>query len=104
VGAGSGPHRAGDPGGREAEAVQLQARISDALLRDSAFFGLPITPTARVPLLKGSPATVEVAGQVPSPAMRDGVFRVVRAEAARIRPDVVIEDRVAVVPTMARAA
>ncbi len=89
---------------REAEAVQLQAQISDVLLRDQAFFGLPVTPTARVPLLKGSPATVEVAGQVPTPEMKEAVLRLVRAEAARIRPDVVIEDRVAVVPAMAHAA
>lgn len=89
---------------REAEAVQLQAQVSDVLLRDQALFGLPVTPTAHVPLLKGSPATVEVAGQVPAPELKEAVLRVVRAEAARIRPDVVVEDRIAVVPTMAHAA
>jgi hypothetical protein len=86
---------------REAEAVHLQAQISDALLREQSLFGLPITPTARVPLWSGSPATIEVAGQVPSPQAREAALRIIRSEAARIRPDFEIEDRMAVVPTMA---
>ena len=53
---------------REGEAVVVQAQLSDAVLRDPALFSLPITPTAHVPLWKGSPVTVEVAGQVPSDA------------------------------------
>ena len=89
---------------REAEAVHLQAQVSDALLRDAALFGLPITPTAHVPLWSGSPAVIEVSGQVPSPELRDAVIRIVQEEAARIRPDFTIEDRLAVVPTMATAA
>jgi hypothetical protein len=85
---------------READAVHLQAQVSDALLREQALFGLPVTPTARVPLLKGSPATIEIAGQVPTPEMREMVLRIVRSEALRIRPDVQIDDRMAVVPSM----
>ena len=77
---------------RSAEAVQLQAQISDALLREQNVFRLPVTPTAHVPFLKGSPATVEVSGEVPSSEMRDTVMRLVRNEAARIRQDVEIED------------
>ncbi len=83
---------------REAEAVHLQAQISDALLREQVLFGLPITPTARVPIWKGTPATIEVAGQVPSPQAREMALRIIRAEAARIRSDFQIEDRLAVVP------
>jgi hypothetical protein len=89
---------------REGEAVQLQAQVSDALLRDPALFSLPITPTARVPFWSGSPATIEIAGQVPDPEMRERVLRIARAEAKRIRPDVKVEDRLAVVPLAARAA
>lgn len=89
---------------READAVHLQAQISDALLRDATLFGMPITPTARAPLWKGSPATIEVSGQVPSPELRDVVMRIVREEAARIRPDFVIEDHLVIEPTAARAA
>jgi hypothetical protein len=89
---------------RESEAVQLQAQISDALLREGALFGLPVTPTAHVPLWSGTPATVELRGQVPSPEIKDAVLSLVRHEAARVRPDVRIDDEVAVVPSMARAA
>jgi hypothetical protein len=89
---------------RESEAVHLQAQISDALLRDQALFGLPITPTAQVPLWRGSPATIEVAGQVPTAELREAVLRIASSEAARIRPDFKIVDRLAVVPSMARAA
>jgi hypothetical protein len=89
---------------RESEAVQLQAQVSDALLRDPALFNLPITPTAQVPFWSGSPATIEIAGQVPDPETRARVIRMATQEAERIRPDVKIEDRLAVVATMVRAA
>src|SRR5206468_1397035 len=72
---------------REAEAVHLQAQVSDALLREQALFGLPITPTVRVPTWKGSPATIDVAGQVPTPEFRETAIRIIRSEAARIRQD-----------------
>jgi hypothetical protein len=78
---------------REAEAVHLQAQISDALLRDPNLFGLPITPTAHAPLWSGTPVTVEITGEVSSPAVRESVLRIAWAEAQRIRPDVEIEDR-----------
>lgn len=87
---------------RENEAVVVQAQISDAVLRDPALFSLPITPTAHVPLWKGSPITVEVAGQVPSDELRETALRVVEREASHLRPDVRIESRIGVVPTMAR--
>ncbi len=78
---------------RSAEEVHLQAQISDALLREQNVFRLPVTPTAHVPFVTGSPATVEVTGEVPSAEMRDTVIRLVRNEAKRIRDDVEIEDR-----------
>ena len=89
---------------RESEAVQLQAQISDALLREQALFGLPVTPIAHVPLWSGTPALIELRGQVPTPEIKDAVLRLVRREAARVRPDFRVEDRLAVVPTMVRAA
>jgi len=87
---------------RENEAVVVQAQISDAVLRDPTLFSLPITPTAHVPLWKGSPITVEVAGQVPSDDLREAALRVVEREASHLRPDVRIESRIGVVPAMAR--
>src|SRR2546426_317087 len=46
---------------RESEAVQLQAQLSDALLREPSLAGLPLTPTVHVPMWKGTPATIELA-------------------------------------------
>ncbi len=86
---------------RQSEAVRLQAQISDALLREQLLFGLPIMTTARAPLWRGSPAIIEVAGQVPSPQARETALRIVRAEAGRIRSDFQIDDRLAVVPPRA---
>src|SRR5438132_14398272 len=71
---------------RDGEAVVVQARISDAVLRDPRLFSLPITPTARVPLWKGSPVTVEVAGQVPSDDLRQVALGVIEREATHLRP------------------
>jgi hypothetical protein len=77
---------------RDAEAVQLQAQLSDALLREG---GLSITPTAHIPLWAGGPVTVEVSGPAPaSPEGREAALQLVEREAARIRPDVRVIDRI----------
>src|SRR5688572_14862573 len=77
---------------RQAEAVQLQAQLSDALLREG---DISITPTAHIPLWAGGPVTVEVSGPVPSsPEGREAALRLVEREAARIRPDVRVIDRI----------
>jgi hypothetical protein len=81
---------------RSAEAVHLQAQISDALLREQNVFRLPVTPTAHIPFLKGTPAVVEISGEVPSSELKDTVLRLVKSEASRIRDDVRVEDRLAV--------
>jgi hypothetical protein len=87
---------------RDGEAVVVQARISDAVLRDPRLFGLLITPTARVPLWKGTPITVEVAGQVPAEDLRRAAINLIEREAAQIGPKVHVESRIGVTPTMAR--
>ncbi len=84
---------------RDAEAVHLQAQVSDALMRDAGLAGLLLTPTA---YLRRGEAIVEISGEVPSDGARDAALRIARDEAARIRPDVRIEDRVSV--RAARAA
>lgn len=90
---------------RQAEAVHLQAQVSDALLREQALFGLPVTPTAHVPTWRGSPATLEISGEVPTPEIRDAILRLAEHEAMRIRPDVRIEDKLSVIPSrVARVA
>jgi hypothetical protein len=89
---------------RESQAVQLQAQIADALLQEAALVGLAVTPTVEVPLWRGSPVRVDVAGQVPTPEARLAVLRTVRAEAARLRPNIDVRDRLVIGPGAARAA
>ena len=87
---------------RDGEAIVVQARISDAVLRDPRLFSLPITPTAHVPLWKGSPVTVEVGGHVPSEDLREAAIHLVEREASQLGPDIRIESKIGVEPTMAR--
>jgi hypothetical protein len=89
---------------REEEAVAAQARISDALLMDAALSGLPLTPTAHVPLWSGTPLTLEITGSVPKTELREVALGVARREMARSRDDFQIEDRIAVDPGFPRAA
>ena len=81
---------------REEEAVAAQSRISDALLMDSALAGLPLTPTAHLPLWKGSPLVLEIKGAVPTPELREAAVEVAKREIARSRPDFRIENRISV--------
>jgi hypothetical protein len=81
---------------REAEAVHLQAQVSDALLRDPTMFGLAVTPTAHVPWWSGTPARIVVSGRVPTAEARERALGIVEPEARSLRSDVVIEDRLEV--------
>jgi hypothetical protein len=88
---------------REAEAVHLQAQVSDALLRDPTLFGLAVTPTAHVPWWSGTPARLEVCGRVPTANARERALRIVEQEARSVRSDVEMVDRLEV-ESMARVA
>jgi hypothetical protein len=83
---------------REEEAVAAQARVSDALLMDATLAGLPLTPTAHLPLWKGSPIVVEIKGAVPRPELREAAVDVAKREMGRSRSDFLIEDHIAVNP------
>ena len=87
---------------REAEAVHLQSQISDALLREQDFFGLAITPTVHAGMRRSAPMKIEVTGHAPSESVRDAALRIVRDEAARVRPDFEIVDHIEVRPEAAR--
>jgi hypothetical protein len=89
---------------REVEAVHLQARVSDALMREPDLINLAVTPTAHVPWWSGTPARLEVTGRVPTPEMRDQVLRLVEREAKQVRPDVTLVDRLQVDATLHRVA
>lgn len=78
---------------RDAEAVHLQAQVSDALMRDAGLAGLLLTPTAYI---RGGEAVVEITGEVPDSATRETALRIAREEAARVRADVRIVDRISV--------
>lgn len=86
------------------EALVLQAHVSDILLRENRLRGLMITPKARVPVRHARPVTIEVAGEVPTPELRDTVLGLVRAEVSRGRSDVITEDHLFIVPPMRRAS
>ena len=87
---------------RDGEAIVVQARISDAILRDPRLFNLAITPTAHVPLWTGSPVTVELTGHVPSDDLRRAAVEMVEREAAQLGSDVRIESKITTEPAMAR--
>jgi hypothetical protein len=83
---------------READAIGLQSRLSDALLMDRALQSASVTPTVHAPMLKQWPLIVEVHGDVPTAELRDAVLRVVKREATQLRPDVEVEDKLLIVP------
>lgn len=89
---------------RELEGVHVQARLSDALMREPDLISLAVTPTAHVPWWSGTPVRLEVTGRVPTPESREQVLRLADREARQIRPDVTIVDRLQVDAAMNRAA
>lgn len=90
---------------REEEAVAAQSRVSDALLMDATLAGLPLTPTAHLPLWKGTPLVVEITGAVPKPELRAAAVDVATREISRSRADFQVEDHIKVDPTvLTRAA
>ncbi len=86
------------------EAVILQSQLSDRLAREAQLRGLLITPKARVSGWWGSQVTIEVAGEVPTPDLRETVMRTVGAEAWRLRPDVITVDHLFLNPPVQRAS
>ena len=89
---------------REDEGVALQSRLSDALLTDPSFAGLPITPTVHVPFSRKAPAVIRLTGTVPSPWIREAALELIRREAASLMGDTRIEDRLVVDPLIMRRA
>ena len=89
---------------RDAEGVALQARVSDALMREPDVFSLAVTPTAQVPWWSGTPVRLELTGRVPSHEARDRIVHLVEREAQQIRPDVTLVDRMQVDAAISHAA
>jgi hypothetical protein len=80
------------------EAVILQSQLSDALAREPQLHGARITPRARVFGWRAPQITIEVAGEVPTPELRETVMRIASAEARRLRPDLITVDHLFIIP------
>ena len=87
---------------RITEALILQSQLSDAVAREVLLQGVRINPRARASGWGKSHVTIEVAGEVPSPELREKVMRFVEAEAWRLRPDVKTADHLFIVPPRER--
>ena len=85
---------------READALTVQARISDALLRD--FVTLPITAVATGSTWRRAPVVLTIRGKVPTAESRDAVMRLVSQELSRHHPAVRAEDRLVVDPLVGK--
>jgi hypothetical protein len=82
---------------READALVLQSRLSDAL--HQMLHGFGVIPTVHISL-DGSRATIELTGHVLSPAARERVLRAVKREAQSLWAEVQIQDRLLVLPPL----
>lgn len=87
---------------RTEEAVILESQLSDIVAREPQLHGLSITPKARVSGWRKSQLTIEVAGDVPTPELRETVMRIVGAEAWRLKPDAITLDHLFIVPPVRR--
>jgi hypothetical protein len=82
---------------RAAQTIAVQGEIADSLLQHPALLGFPLTPTARVPLWRGSPVTVKVVGVVPSRELRALALRAAERGAADLLVVVRIKSSIRVV-------
>ena len=90
---------------RAGNVTTLQARIADALSLEPALGNLPFTVHAHAPFLRGSPVTIEVTGQVPTPNLQQTAIEVVVREAyGRVGSSFGVENRIRVASSVPHAA
>jgi hypothetical protein len=89
---------------RDEEAVQLQARIADAMLLDPTLGKLAITASVMAPFSRASSLAIEVHGEAPTTALRDEALSLVIREATASGVPFHIEDRITVGGRAHRAA
>jgi hypothetical protein len=87
---------------REQRAMELQARLSDAFLLEPSMSDMAITPTVHAPFWPRGPLTIELAGTLPTPEMRDAAIELVRRETSGVAQELRIEDRMTVNRRVAR--
>jgi hypothetical protein len=83
---------------RSAGATILESHLADALARETLLHGSRITPRTRVSGWRGARVMIEIAGEVPTPELRETAMRLARAEVERLRPDVMTADCLFIVP------
>jgi hypothetical protein len=83
---------------REQRAMELQAKLSDALFLEPALSTFAITPTVRAPMWPRAPLSVEISGAVPTGQHRDAAFQLVRRETSGLAQDLHLENHVVVDP------
>jgi hypothetical protein len=90
---------------RDEQGLQLQARVSDALLDDPETARLPLAATVHVPFWRPATARVVVSGRAPTLELREKALRLVLQQVLAAWPGAKVEDRTVVVPeTVHRAA
>jgi len=89
---------------REGQAVSLEARISNSLRADPLLSSLPVVPTVKIPLWRGSPVVIAMTGSVPRSQLRHAALELALREAERRARTYLLEDRILVDPAMARRA
>jgi hypothetical protein len=83
---------------RIAGASILESHLADALARETLLHGSRLTPRTRVSGWRGARVMIEIAGEVPTPELRETAMRMARAEVERLRPDVTTADCLFIVP------
>jgi len=81
---------------REEQVVELEVRISSALLEDRSLFRSSVAPKVRIPVWRGSPAVITLAGGVASAHDAQLALRLAGQAAWRVRPDFTIVNQMAV--------
>lgn len=89
---------------REDEAVELQARLSEALMGEPSLTGLPLTPTVRRPLWRRGPVMIDLSGSVPRPGLRQAAVNRILREVDSMGKSCCLQDRIVVAPAGLRGA
>jgi hypothetical protein len=87
---------------REEMVLALQSQISDALVLDPSFAGLPIAAFASGSLWRRSRMVVAIRGPVPTPEVRTAVMRLVERELSSRQPGARAEDRLVIDPLVGK--
>jgi hypothetical protein len=81
---------------REGERVTLESRVGEALLDHPVFVRSSVGPIVRIPFWRGTPAVVEMVGEVPSEQLEQSALRIAAVAASRVRADVALENHMVV--------